>query len=128
VGSDQENPTEINCMDWHDDDVRNIPWNQRQIAASPPANGYWMIEAERPGRYEFTLRQQPAVASFRIRGVRARIKVGDQEAAAEIPPGATGVTLTLTLPAGPAKMQTWFVDEKAADLRGAFFVTARYVN
>jgi arylsulfatase A-like enzyme len=128
VGSDQENPTEINCMDWHDDDVRNIPWNQRQIAASPPANGYWMIEAERPGRYEFTLRQQPAVASFPIRGVRARIKVGDQEAAAEIPPGATDVTLTLTLPAGPAKMQTWFVDEEAADLRGAFFVTARYVN
>jgi arylsulfatase A-like enzyme len=128
VGADQENPTEINCMDWHDDDVHNIPWNQRQILAAPRANGYWMIEAERPGRYEFTLRQQPAVAAFPIQGARACLKVGGHEAVAPISAGATAVTLTLTLPAGPAKMQTWFADENGVDLRGAFFVTVCYLD
>jgi len=128
VGSPHENPAVINCMDWHDDDIRNIPWNQRQVEAAPWANGYWMIELAAPGRYEFTLRQQPEVAHFPMAAAQARLVVGGREARAVVPAGATGVTLTLDLPAGPAKLQSWLTDEVAGKSRGAFFIEIRRVN
>jgi hypothetical protein len=125
VGSEVENPSVINCMDWHNDDVRSIPWNQAQVKDAPWANGYWMIEVVRPGRYEFTLRQQPPAADFALQATRARIAVGDQEAAVGIAAGATHASLTLSLPAGPAKLQTWLIDGPSGKSRGAFFVSVR---
>jgi arylsulfatase A-like enzyme len=122
VGSPQESPTEINCMDWHNPDQKMIPWNQSQIKEARWANGYWMIEPARAGRYAFTLRQEPAEAKFAIQADRARITVGDQTATAPVPAGATSVTLALTLPAAPAKMQTWLSDEASGKSRGAFYV------
>lgn len=125
VGAEQENPAAINCMDWHDNDIKNIPFNQRLIKEAPWANGYWMIETTRPGRYEFTLRQQPEIAQFPLEAVQARLVVGGKEATVAVPAGATSVTLTLDLPAGPARMQTWLVDGASGRSRGAFFVEVR---
>ncbi|MGH8019100.1 MAG: hypothetical protein ACREIA_12570 [Opitutaceae bacterium] len=128
VGAEQENPSQINCMDWHNEDIAQIPWHQRQVKAAPRANGYWMIEAERPGRYEFTPRQQPAVAAFPIQAARACVRVGEQEAEAAIPDGATRVSLTVTLKAGPARLQTWLQDDDSGRSRGAYFVEVRCLD
>lgn len=125
VGSDHENPSLINCMDWHNADVRQIPWNQAQVKEARWANGYWMIEVARAGRYEFTLRQEPPEADYPIQANRARISVGDLQTDAAIAAGATSVRLALTLPAGPARMQTWFFDPSSGKSRGAFFVEVR---
>ena len=122
VGSEHENPAQLNCMDWHDDDVKNIPWNQTQIKETRWANGYWMIDVERAGHYEFTLRQQPDEAHFPLQANRARVVVGGAEAKAFVTEGATRVKLTLRLPAGPAKLQTWLYDDADGKSRGAFFV------
>jgi hypothetical protein len=124
-GAEQANPTTINSMDWHNEDVRLIPWNQAQVKSAPWANGYWWIEAARAGRYEFTLRLQPAEAPRSLDASRARIIVGDKEASAAVPAGATSVTLALDLPAGPAKLQTWLANEAEGKSRGAFFVEIR---
>ncbi len=128
VGSAHENPAEINCMDWHDDDIKNIPWNQEQINAAPWANGWWRIAPARAGRYEFTLRQKPAVAAFPIQATSARVRVGDAEATAPVPAGATSVTIPLELKDGPVKLQTWLIDEPTGKSRGAFFVTIRRLD
>lgn len=124
IGSDRENPAVITCMDWHAELLKDIPWNQEQIKSAPWANGYWVIRVERTGRYEFTLRQQPAVAKFPLQAAKARVKVGEAEASALVKSGATEATLTLNLPAGVARMQTWLTDETSGQSRGAFFVNA----
>ncbi|QYM78616.1 arylsulfatase [Horticoccus luteus] len=128
VGAPQENPTMIDCMDWHAPDQKEVPWNQEQIKEARWVNGYWMIEVAKPGRYAFTLRQEPAEAHFRLQANRARIIVGDQEASVVVPAGATSVTLSLKLRAGPAKMQTWLSDDAAGKSRGAFYVEARLLE
>jgi arylsulfatase A-like enzyme len=124
IGSDQENPAHITCHDWHSD---NVPWHHGMIQQAPKANGWWMIEVAKAGRYEFTLRQQPEVAGFPIQGSQARIRVGDAEASAAIPAGTTAVKLTLDLQAGPQRMQTWFTGDAGTE-RGAFYIDARRLD
>ena len=128
IGAEQENPALITCMDWHAELVKDIPWNQEQIKSASWANGYWMIDVARAGRYEFTLRQQPAVAKFPLEASQARVRVGQAEATGAVPKGADGVKLTLKLAAGPSKLATWLTDESSGKSRGAFFVEVRRVG
>ena len=125
LGAPQENPTVLTAMDWHNDDVRKIPWHQRQIDAMPSANGYWLVDVAQPGDYEFTLRHKPGAAAFPLRGERARVRVGAQVSEAAIPRAADAITLSLNLPAGPARLQTWLEQESPGETRGAFFVEVR---
>lgn len=120
IGAPGHPITRINCMDWHAP-LAQIPWDQPQIEKMPAANGWWMIEAAEAGRYRFILRHQPAQAAFPLRAVRARVRVGDEEAVIAVAPGATEVTIDLELPVGPARLQTW-LEEADGTVRGAFFV------
>ena len=122
IGSEKENPARITCHDWHSDQV---PWNQNMIRNAPFANGYWMIQIERAGRYTFELRQQPEAAAFPLQATRARIEIGTLKTEAPVPPGATVATLILDLEPGTAKMQTWLTDESSGKSRGAYFVNVR---
>lgn len=128
VGDSHENPTIINCMDWHNPEVREIPFAQKLVQAMPWSNGFWMIEVAQAGRYSFTLRHQPAIAPRPLEATRARVHVGDTEASAAVVPGSAEVTLTLDLPAGPAKLETWLEDEASGKARGAFFVEIRRIE
>jgi arylsulfatase A-like enzyme len=127
LGAPQDNPTHLNCMDWHAEQAQ-IPWHQGMIDRMPMANGYWMVEVAAAGKYEFTLRHKPAVAKFGIQATHAVVKVGEVEAKAEVSAGASEVKVTMNLPKGQAKMQTWLKDETKGTERGAFFVEVRKVD
>ena len=60
-------------------------------------------------------------ADFPLPAETARIRVGDVEAKADVPPGATSVTLTLDLPAGPARFQSFLTAADGTE-RDAFYV------
>ena len=119
LGTDHENPARLTCHDWH---TPQVPWNQGMIRRAPWANGFWAVEIARAGRYRFTLRQQPTEANFPIQGDEARLKIGEVEASAPIPKGATGVDLEVELKPGKTRLQTWFTDKAKGKSRGAFFV------
>lgn len=124
LGSQHENPSHLTCHDWHADQ-QDVPWSQEHIKKAPNANGWWMIEVANAGKYEFTLRQQPAVAKSPIQAAVATVRVGGVEATESVLGGATEVKLTLDLQPGRQRMQTRFFDEAAGIDRGAFFVEAR---
>jgi arylsulfatase A-like enzyme len=117
IGDDHENPTRLNCMDWHGD---VIPWNQDMIRQAPEANGFWAVEIARAGRYEFTLRQQPLEANFPIEAAEARLTIQNVDQSKPVPNGAQGVTFQLELAAGKTRLQTYFKGPKGT--RGAFYV------
>ena len=163
VGSDHENPSCLNAMDWHAPGGQ-IPWAQVMIRRAPWANGFWMIEVAKSGTYQITLRQYPPEAEVQmesenqalkvagklrangqevwtpifgkpaskpkyvIQGDWAKLQIGDLVAEGPIPVGSSAVTFTMDLPAGPAKLQTWFIDKKSGRSRGAFFVQFRRLN
>jgi arylsulfatase A-like enzyme len=127
IGAVEEPETRITAHDWHNDDVDQIPWNQEQVQASPQANGYWAVEVARAGTYEFELYQRDRPAGYPIEAGRARLKVDDVEVEAAIPAAAASVALTAELPAGRARLQTWFSGSDGAG-RGAFYVYARRLD
>lgn len=122
LGSPHENPTHLTCHDWHQPDTSKIPWNQTHIEQGMESNGYWMVEFTQGGRYQFTLRQKPAVANEAIAANKAVLWIGNREFSAEIPAGASEVTLTMEITAGQKRMQTRFTDDTTGQARGAYFV------
>ncbi|MEM9481396.1 MAG: arylsulfatase [Verrucomicrobiota bacterium] len=64
IGSDQENPTTLTTHDISGDFV----WNQDQVLAGVEATGYWEIEVDRDGDYEFALSRYPFEARQPILG------------------------------------------------------------
>ena len=124
VGNDAANPVQLTCHDWHPT-AGAVPWDHNTIKKDPIANGWWMIDVSKEGRYEFTLRRRPEVDPLPLLGTTARLRVGDVEGGAEVSASAPSVTVTLDLPAGPARLQTWLTTGGSKDERGAYFVEVR---
>jgi arylsulfatase A-like enzyme len=124
VGSEKENPLKLCCHDWHGEIA---PSGQEMVKKAIKANGFWAIEVARAGKYEVTLRQQPAEAKFPIKATMARLKLGDREMSKPVPSGATSVTFDMELRTGKTRLQTWFSD-KSGDLHGAYYVEVKYLK
>jgi arylsulfatase A-like enzyme len=128
IGAAEENPTVLNCMDWHTPTVGEIPWDQSRVAALPAVNGWWWIDVARPGRYEMTLRHRPAPAPTPLQATRAQVKIGSVEIQARVDEGADSVTLSAELPAGTARLETILIDETTGESRGAFFIDCLWLE
>jgi len=131
IGSDEQNPTRLMSHDWHSPQV---PWNQGAIRSGMKANGFWAVEIDRDGTYEFALRRWPKEAEApinaavdggkAIRVTGARIKIADMDQSKPVDKAAIEVTFRVNLKAGKTKLQTWFSDDGDAS-RGAYYVYAK---
>jgi hypothetical protein len=50
------------------------------------------------------------------------VKIGAVETSTRVTEGASAVTVSVELPAGPARLDTALIDEATGETRGAFFV------
>ena len=133
LGSPKENPTKLTAHDWHGPGA-NGTWNHRQIASGGGlSNGFWAVDVERAGTYEFTLMRWPVEAKRRLREkflddvTKARLTVGDVDRTVAVGPDADAATFTVELPAGQTRLQTWFIDPKGKTA-GAYFVYVKRVG
>jgi len=127
LGAEAAPVVELNAHDWHPltgDTLDFAQSSQEAIAKDPASNGFWAVDVEEPGRYEFELRRRPASASVPINADRAKVTVGDATAESTVEPMAETAELILDLPAGPARLTTELVSADGT-ARGAYFVTAR---
>jgi len=131
IGSDKQNPTRLMSHDWHCSDP---PWSQGMVRSASKANGFWAVEIERNGAYEFELRRWPVELDAPINGAipdgkaisaaSARLKVADVDLSTPVPRDAHAVTFQATLKAGKTRLQTWFTDDEGTS-RGAYYVYAK---
>jgi len=131
IGSDKQNPTRLMSHDWHGP---KVPWNQGAIRNGMQANGFWAVEIQRDGMYEFELRRWPkevdapinkAIAGGKaITAIQARLKVADQDLTRPVPADARFVKFQIKLKAGKTRLQSWFTDDKGTS-RGAYYVYAK---
>ena len=126
LGADEENPVRLTCHDWHTGD-KGVPWNQPSVAKNPSMNGWWAVDVQTPGTYTFRLRMRPGGVILNVPAGTARVKIGDVERTVEVEEGRLFVDLTVELPAGPSRLQTWLTEESGAE-RGAYFVDVRRVD
>ncbi|MFH1719629.1 MAG: arylsulfatase [Planctomycetota bacterium] len=127
IGSDKQNPTRLMSHDWHSP---NPAWSQGSVKNGIKANGFWAVEVERDGTYEFALRRWPIEVNAPINtavdggkaisATKARIKIADVDQSKPVAPDAAEVTFRVKLKAGKTRLQTWFIDDEGAS-RGAYY-------
>ncbi len=130
IGAPEENPVKLTCHDWHSVRARELAtWNPQVILDREQDNGWWTLRVERAGTYTFRLQDLPdeAPGDKRLQAVRARLKIGGLDLQEAVGSGATSVMFTATLPAGPARMDTWLIKDDGA-MRGAPFVYVEWTG
>ena len=131
IGSDKQNPTRLMSHDWHGP---SVPWSQRHVRNGLQANGFWAVEIERSGTYQFELRRWPEEVDAPINeaipggkavaATKARLKVADVDESKPVSKEMRAVTFQVRLKAGKTRLQTWLTDDKGAS-RGAYYVYAK---
>lgn len=144
LGAEPENPSSLNCMDWHGDSI-NV-WNQRQIRQAPVANGFWAVDVHQAGRYRFELRRWPREVNLPIdaayvdtkpnlektpgvgvHAVKAQLSIGSVTREATVKSGDKYAEFTTSLPKGPAELHATLTDANGA-IRGAYYVYVERLN
>ena len=131
IGSDRQNPTRLMSHDWHSP---NPAWSQQAVRSASKASGFWAVEIDRDGTYEFELRRWPVELDAPINGAipggkaisatSARLKVADVDLNMPVPRDAHAVTFQAKLKAGKTRLETWFTDDDGTS-RGAYYVYAK---
>jgi len=139
LGNERENPSSLDCMDWHTPDALKV-WNQRQILTGPVANGFWTVDVCCPGMYRFELRRWPreldipinaayqnppnnkeTTHGISIGAISGRIEIAGLHKTKLVEDGAKSLEFTLSLPKGPSELRTTFICSDQHE-RGAYFV------
>ena len=144
IGAKEQPVVELTSGDWEGIYADNSAYVREAVGG--PNGGYWHIQVEESGEYEFTLRRWPKQteaalgekyepsanspankANLTTVGfptiAAATIDIAGMKASSTADPEATGATLTATLSAGRTKLKAWFADAEGNGLCGAFFVT-----
>lgn len=125
LGNPHQNPTELCSQDWYMQ-KGNPPWWFGSIKNLPRVTAPWMVNVRQAGRYRFTLRQWPSVAEKPLVAMRAKVVVAGQEKEMEVPTGCKAVRMELSLPAGPAELWTYLINERGR-AGGAYFTDVELV-
>ncbi|HVE42018.1 MAG TPA: arylsulfatase [Planctomycetota bacterium] len=141
VGADAERSSLLSACDWQDvflDQSKQVRAGEVKIGASN-------LLVERDGEYEIELRRWPVEANAPIAAglppyqgadgvlpagkalpiVKARIRISDVDDVRPVSANDASVVFSVPLKAGPAQLQTWFLDGEGKALCGAYYVYLR---
>ncbi|PAY19270.1 N-acetylgalactosamine-4-sulfatase [Rhodopirellula sp. SM50] len=145
LGHPADNPARLTSHDWIT--TRMTPWNQSQVRAAMngPANtGFWNVKVTEAGKYVVRLRRWPqeidrpitsplppgppvpGQKAFRetpgkpVAAAKATLKIGDEEASAEVPEGAKEVVFEMDLEPETTTMTATFQTD-SGEVFGAYF-------
>jgi arylsulfatase len=144
IGSDEENPIMLTACDWLDVFVDQ----QKQVIGGTEKNGYWLLDVDQSGTYEFELRRwpkeldralsetEPGLKGTELRTARLFIdRVLHQKeylpysyegARIKLSPEDKSATFRVELEKGPITLHTWF--DKTEWLETAFGAYYVYVK
>jgi arylsulfatase A-like enzyme len=154
IGSPDENPARITCMDWRESRVAagEPNWQQfhlwvqdfmetvarREVYQGDRerpggAMGSWALDVKRAGRYRLTLSKLPdtadPAAAALLEGA-AFIWYGDERESKAIVPGDTSVTIDIALTGGMMDLDCWFTGQRLDGVAesGAYFVDVEFLG
>ena len=141
IGSRKENPIMLSACDWYNIFVDL----QKQVRKGAKKSGYWHVEVDQPGTYEFEMRRWPIESGYGLNDAisatqvtdgilppgkalniaGARIKIGDQEQSSKVYPNDKSARFTFELEEGENSIITFFEDPQGERIVGAYYL---YVN
>jgi len=145
IGNEKENPMTLTACDWLDVFVDQ----QGQIRRGVRKSGYWVLDVEEEGEYEFELRRWPkeidiplmeaipgdeqsvalpiTQARFYIDGIN-HLSIAEKKPYSfegltkKVSSGDTNVKFTVKLKTGPTALHTWFDDHQWQVINSAYYV------
>ncbi len=133
IGSDEQNPTRLMSHDWHEEALHS----QSGVASGSERNGFWAVEIDRAGTYEFELCRWPVEVNAPITAAipdgtaiaadTARLKIANIDVNKPVTASDVGITFQVQLSPQKTTLQTWFTDSQSGQSRGAYYVYARRV-
>ena len=144
IGSTNENPIMLSACDWYNIFVDQ----QKQVRNGDKRSGYWHVEVDQPGTYEFEMRRWPVESGYGLNdaisetqvtdGVlpagkafniaAARMKVGEIEQSVKVYPSDKSAKFTFDLEAGKTSIITFFDDEHGERILGAYYLYVKRVD
>ena len=146
IGSNRENPTTLTAHSWHG---KEGIYSQRHVRQKERDNGFWAIDIEQDGEYEFELRRWPVEIDIPIcaalpgrTGVpyvddllpgealaikTAKLQVGDIVQQKAVSEEDKCVVFHLSLKKGSTRVQTYFDDGIDAPA-GAYYVYIKRIS
>jgi arylsulfatase A-like enzyme len=144
IGSPKENPIMLSACDWYNIFVDQ----QKQVRKGDKKSGYWHVEVDQSGTYEFEMRRWPVESGYGLNdaisetqvtdgilpaGVAfpiasARIIVGDQEQSAKVYPNDKSARFTFELDAGKTSIITFFDDAQGDRIVGAYYLYVKHIE
>ena len=148
IGSDHENPTRLVAHDWHSigNNQNLLPWHQNNIRNAMQTDGFWAVEIERNGTYQFELQRWPKEANAPLNAslpptekvpgnfnfpkgkplniTTAHLKIANIDQTIEVNPNEHAATFTVKLTKGKTKLHAQFTDDKQNTF-GAYYVYAK---
>lgn len=145
IGNEHENQGLLTSCEWLDVYVDQ----QEQILNGIQKNGYWLLQVDQPGNYEFELRRWPREVDIPISGsveggkkmdiTSARIYIDNNgpdkkifshfDKVAEVSPDDKSVTFSVELDKGPIALHTWFREDKGkVAYCGAYYVYVKKLD
>lgn len=131
IGSDEQNPTRLMSHDWHE----QAEHSQGGVANGNEKNGFWAVEIDRAGTYEFELRRWPVEVNAPITAAipdgtaiaadNARLKIANIDESKPVTASDVGITFQVQLSPQKTTLQTWFTDSQSGQSRGAYYVYAK---
>ena len=122
VGTKYENPVLLSARDWHPMAGR-VPWKQSWIDDPEfDANGYWMIDVARAGRYRVELRTHPREADRPMKSNQAQLNIGDRSWTSQVAAHDSSVSFEVELDAGPTTVSAFITEARGQRERGAYYV------
>ena len=134
----------LSACDWYNIFVDQ----QKQVRNGDERSGYWHVEVDQPGTYEFEMRRWPVESGYGLNdaisetkvtdGVlpagkafniaSARIKVGAQEQRVKIYPNDKSARFIFDLEAGKKSIITFFDDAKGKRIVGAYYLYVKRID
>jgi len=133
----------LTAHSWHGE--KGI-YNQWHVRPAVQDNGFWTVEIQRDGLYEFSLRRWPEEIDTPIRAalparagvsfvddfmpgkavsmISARLRVGDVDETKPVGVDQSAAVFRVQLEAGETRVQTWLTDEQG-DARGEYYVAVK---
>ncbi|MHC4639682.1 MAG: hypothetical protein ACYTBV_19620, partial [Planctomycetota bacterium] len=130
IGSEMENPVDLNCAQWY----KVYADNYGDIDGGN--NSYWNLLVERDGEYQFKLSRYPFEAEtamdapltapmHRIKALpvaAARMKINNFDESKKVESGDKFVTFNVSLKAGKTRLRSWLYNSRGDELCGAYYV------
>lgn len=137
IGSAHENPSRINCMDLYPKEGSGrgaIVWNQKGVKKGQRFHGFWKLEVDSPGVYQFDLRRWPVESGLLFSDVphkgkkvvykKASLKLGDFSESKPVDMNSDRVRFEVELGRGPLDMDATFLTD-SGEITSAYFVDVK---